>query len=397
MGFRNSGQRGDRRRRLLFDGGDERQSSQKSGKVVPDAAEMGPTSDAPSNYSADANRENLQHWIDLLPSRWGHIALAFTLALVSVTILGRLHLENERLASILGTQSHHLFVIGAVGSFAAWWTATLFGAAAIISVMIYALRRHKLDDYRGTYRVWNWAAILAVCVSIDVTTNLHGILAELLAQFTGTPLLVSANGGAAWWILLAGLPLLGMLVRLAIEMRSSKGALATLIAAACFYGVAGSDTLGLIRVDPESQWAVFGSVAGLLAHALVALSLMLYLRYVVRDSQGLLPQQAATSEALTGGAPAAVAKSATKPLQTAKVIRPAKQSVPQQKRTDLDTPKLASAPKPATKIDPAPSTGEQMDTEAAELGVDPDEYARMPKAQRRRLRKQHRRQSKKAG
>ena len=46
------------------------------------------------------------------------------------------------------------------------------------SLLIYSIRRHKLDDYRGHYRWWLVAGIAWLVMSVDAITGLHDLFAR---------------------------------------------------------------------------------------------------------------------------------------------------------------------------------------------------------------------------
>ena len=61
------------------------------------------------------------------------------------------------------------------------------------AVLIYTLRRHRLDDYGGRYRLWLWAAACWFVMSMDEACTLHegfklrflrDVLGEHVASFT---------------------------------------------------------------------------------------------------------------------------------------------------------------------------------------------------------------------
>ena len=50
------------------------------------------------------------------------------------------------------------------GTIASWFSSFLLIITGLASLQIYALRQHRRDDYRGTYRLWIWmAALVDVC------------------------------------------------------------------------------------------------------------------------------------------------------------------------------------------------------------------------------------------
>lgn len=103
---------------------------------------------------------------------------------------------------------------------ASWFSSLLFGLAAAGSVLVYSIRRHRLDDYRGSYRLWLWCAAAWLVMSIDATANLHAPFSAAMAQATGWSML----GGAAWWIGVWGSMLAILALRLLLEVRECRTA-----------------------------------------------------------------------------------------------------------------------------------------------------------------------------
>ena len=52
--------------------------------------------------------------------------------------------------------------LAAKGSLGCWFSSLLLLAAAAVAILVYAVRRHRTDDYQGRYRIWLWAAGLLV-------------------------------------------------------------------------------------------------------------------------------------------------------------------------------------------------------------------------------------------
>src|SRR4029077_11965570 len=83
------------------------------------------------------------------------------------------------------------------GSLTGWFSSLVFTLAAGAGVVIYSIRRHRMDDYRGSYRLWLWCAAAWLVMSIDATANLHVPLSQLTGHVTGwSPL----GNVWLWWV-----------------------------------------------------------------------------------------------------------------------------------------------------------------------------------------------------
>ncbi len=105
------------------------------------------------------------------------------------------------------------------GSLLCWFSSLVFLLAAVGSVLIYSVRRHKVDDYRGRYRLWLWCALAWLVMSIDATANLHMPFSQAMAIATGWSL---AGDAAVWWIGIWGAILAVLALRLVFETRECR-------------------------------------------------------------------------------------------------------------------------------------------------------------------------------
>ena len=120
----------------------------------------------------------------------------------------------------------------AAGSLARWFSALLLLAGTAAASAVYSVRRHKLDDYQGRYRIWAWAAACCFLAATDTAAPLHAGFSELMSGLTGTRLL---GDGSIWWIAPAVLLLGAVGSRLLVDMwecRASSGA--AMLAVGCY-------------------------------------------------------------------------------------------------------------------------------------------------------------------
>ena len=178
------------------------------------------------------------------------------------------------------------FDLGGKGSLAAWFSSLLLLAASLVAVLVYSVRRHQVDDYRGRYRVWLWAALCWFLMASDAAASLHEGFRDLVTLLTGTALL---GDGSIWWVIGYALLLGAIGVRLLLDMWPCRLSTAALLAAGGAYAAAVPLRLGWLSVeDPVRRVMVLqGAVMG--GHLLLLLAMGLHLRYVLADARGLLP------------------------------------------------------------------------------------------------------------
>ncbi len=260
-------------------------------------AAVGPSKDLATNksprptYSEAASSSNHVRVSDFVPRRASTLWFAWVLGLLAVSGLVALDYYQDVLGSWLGetpTGSTTLFSISGAGSIGSWFASAVLLLTAAHAVFIYSTRRHRLDDYRGRYRVWLWATVACLFLSINSVTGLHTVLAVTAARFVGWTAL---RGHAIWW-LAAGLVMFGWTaIRALHDVWESRLArlvsLATLVifclaAAQYFYGLP-----GLTDIDPGLT-RLISPAAVLLAWFSLLTAVSAYARFVTLDADGLL-------------------------------------------------------------------------------------------------------------
>jgi hypothetical protein len=264
------------------------------------------------------------------------------------------------------------------GSIANWFASLILMIGAITSALVYLIRRHRLDDYRGRYRMWQWATACFVVASFDAATGAHAVLQPAMIQLTGKTLV---GDGAIWPCMLVGFAVAACLIRLVIEVRGSRIATTFLcLSAGSYIGFLATrfhpalSTLDLARV-------IASSAALLSGHFCLVYSVVLYGRHVYQEAQG-------TRRA-----------SRTKPVVTDE-SEPKKTRASSRRQAAVGTKNVrvdAAHEKPTPE--PAPATVPTISKQSVQKTVRPaaienstDSNRPLSKAERRRLRKLDRRE-----
>ena len=275
--------RNGRRRRVLNEEVLSASSSHVALRAMADNREA--SHDAP-RYSDAAGVENHPQVTDFVPRRYRTIALLVLAGIMTTAALGALHYFAMPIAAACGLAHIGLLAMSAPGSLASWIAAVVLVVAAVMCLLVYSIRRHRIDDYRGRYRIWLAAALACVLVSADSVAGLHDALAQTLGHYTGWTAL---RAGAVWWLAVAGLPLTWIAVRMLLDVKECRVAVALLLTAIGSYVTAGASFLGLIPVsDPRIETLTTGA-ASLVANWLLLTAVASYARFVVLDAQGLVP------------------------------------------------------------------------------------------------------------
>jgi len=286
MEFRRSGQSNQRRRRVLKD---DPTAAAEEGSVE-GSSRKGRGASPLRQYSDHALAEHQLRVTDLIPQRpWTYSVLLLS-GLFAIVMTQTLFLHHSLAERIVGRNNLPALDPTRSGSVAGWISSMLLGLAAVCSVLVFSLRRHKIDDYRGRYRVWLPVAAMLLIASLDASTGLHragrGLL-EIVAKRYGQGASLGSHPHF-WWvsICLFCTTLVGL--RLAVEMRRSRAAVTKLfLAFACYVSLACVEWNLLVPGLGELT-IVAGSAARLLGDLCLCFATATYARYVYLDAQGII-------------------------------------------------------------------------------------------------------------
>jgi hypothetical protein len=179
-------------------------------------------------------------------------------------------------------------VLGGPGSLSNWLSALMLLTASFFAIVNYTIRRHKVDDYHGRYRVWLWAAACWFLMATDVAAGLHQGFQALLISLTRVRLV---GDGSIWWLTPASV-LLGVVgTRLVIDIWPSRSARATAILAVIAYLTATFTFFRVVRLTSELAGSLLLHGSLLAGHLLLAGSMALHARFVLLDAEGQLPRR----------------------------------------------------------------------------------------------------------
>ncbi len=274
--------RADRRRRVL------NEEIRAAGSLSVSHSFSESTIDSP-RYGEQANIENHPQVTDFVPRRNRVVLLTVLAGLLIAAAAESLDRYAGELSAWLPSLTTLEIAHGLANRLVAWGSAVVLLAVAAFVRITFMLRRHRVDDYRGRYRVWRLAAWMALALSLNAVVGLHGPISRALGEWTGWQLLVGHSG---WW--LAAAVLLGgwLLVRLVLDMAECRAALAIVMLAITCYMTAG--VASAVPWSPEwlGAWSGLpGRSLPFFGHLLMLSAVMLNARYVVLDVQGLIPSR----------------------------------------------------------------------------------------------------------
>lgn len=300
--------RADRRRRVLMDTSDSADTTTPGGRTTRArrSVSSAPEEDRPrrgAGYSQEVRKACGQRLVQLIPVRKRSFAAAIFVSILVPTFL----LVSHYMIYVSGSlpwYGHPLavsFDASHPSSIASWFSSHLWLLCLGATVLTFQLRRHKLDDYEGEYRLWFWLVITCLIASIDATTHISDLFGLALDRWSQINL--GWSGPAVVQATLA--VLIGMLgLRLCTELKSVPTSLIFWLVGLVAW--AGSAALGQeeLRVDLSLQFRIWLKAAlwlgGLTAVWLAALS---YLRQVYVEAQRrfLLRSRLASSQGIPVG------------------------------------------------------------------------------------------------
>lgn len=183
----------DRRRRVLRDASlneSSQEASERSESRARRARSSAPENDnseslpgkRSAGYSQDVRQACGTRLVQFIPVR----LVSFFAVMGLTTLIVSLLLTAHYLIYVNGKldwYGHHLAVaLDATHpqSIAAWLGSHLWLLCLISTTMTFQLRRHKLDDYTGEYRLWFWLVVTCLLASLDSTTHLSELLGASL-------------------------------------------------------------------------------------------------------------------------------------------------------------------------------------------------------------------------
>ena len=285
MQFRRSGQRDDRRRRVLNDAlaiaapGSSRRSRRSpwgGGNLAERKSE---------NYGDAAFMDEQLRLTDLVPRRLAVFVLVLAAGLAVVAGLLGLYAWMPRVAGLTTDGRVAAFDLDGEGSLAVWFSSMTLALAGLVAILVFTVRRHRTDDYPGRYRVWLWAATCWFLLSIDETSSLHEGFKEMMVMFTGTRVF---GDGSIWWVAVYFFLLGAVGTRLLVDMRECWLSSAALVGVAACYVVAVVAQLGWILPESGALGVMLEESAEMVGNLMLLLAMGLHARHVILDAEGLL-------------------------------------------------------------------------------------------------------------
>jgi hypothetical protein len=362
----------DRRRRLMAD--DLLLSEAADDDDLAPAATSAPRGGEPARrvYAAAAECALNRPIREFFPSRAAMILVTAAVALAAVGSVVAIDIWAGSWTHGIDSRAAAVFDLNAPGNLTGWIASTLLAAAGLVAIYIYSLRRHRVDDYHGRYRVWIWAAIGLMLVSMTETSTagqpVRGLGIRLFAW-------LRMRESIAWPAAVLGIVAIAY-VRLLCEMWRCRTAAALWTLASGAFVAAAAAEYGWLFHAPDATRTLAERCGWLAGYLLAMVALLVYARYVTMEIEGRVAVKPAKAKKPK------VRKAPKKSPEEPPAEPPRKPNG--NVRTDLDArPGIASAGPSTTK--PQPQQTSRSDDE--------DEYRHLSRKERKRLRREARMQS----
>jgi len=242
-----------------------------------------PTARRSARYAKAADMSHQPRLTDLVPQRKLVLLLWCVLGLAAVAGLEALYWQMPQWARHTRDGRIAAFDLDGEGSLGAWFTSVVLAASGLTAVLIYTLRRHRLDDYRGRYRLWLWAAACFLVMSIDEASSLHEGFKEMMYYLTHERLY---GDGSLWWVIAYGTVLGFVGLFIFWDLCESWFSALSSLATAGLYGVAVATQLGLLLPERGARSVMLEEGCEILGAMTLLLSLVTYARHVIREIDG---------------------------------------------------------------------------------------------------------------
>ena len=237
-----------------------------------------------ANYGSHVNRRLRGRWFSLVPVRRRTISLYGAAILGSAMLLSLLHwaavtwpvlANNDALSRPLR--------LDRPDSFGAWARTFFLAASAATALLVYQLRRYKVDDYKGHYRIWRPVILLFAILSVDSICDLVPWAGAMIDAILGKRI---ALAGADWIRIVLTVGGAVLAIRLLAEVHRSKLAFVMMFVAVASFAIPLLSRWNLFDATTMPGWIAV-TTAPLIASAALWISVGGYLRMLFREVRGL--------------------------------------------------------------------------------------------------------------
>ncbi|QGJ69027.1 Hypothetical protein PBC10988_6920 [Planctomycetales bacterium 10988] len=342
MSFSRGLSESDRRRRMLVERNQGKSTEPSRAERPPKKKKTVAKKTQPQPVSVEESKlmEQVPRISDLVPKRSLTFFLLFFFGVLVIAGLEVLYWMMPRWTPYTTDGTIAAFDLDGEGSLAVWYSSLLLTLCSVASLAIYAIRKRQVDDYRARYRIWFWAALVWLMMSIDETASLHEGFKEMMSLKAGTRIF---GDGSMWWIMayLAILLPLGLFIWL--DMKRSKMAKLLLLLTAISYATAVVAQLEVIPQLSISQGIMIEEGCEMLGNLSLFLGFLLHARFLMDTFEPKTVESDSKSESAT-----APKRKKTKRKKSTK-RKTSKRSTSSSSNSENDEKETTSTTKPAAR------------------------------------------------
>ncbi len=237
-----------------------------------------------ASYGSHVNRRLRGRWFSLVPVRRRTVALYGVAILGSAILLSLLHWASVTWPSLANNaELSRPLRLDRPDSFGAWARTFFLAASAATALLVYQLRRYKVDDYQGHYRIWRPVIFLFAILSIDSICDLVPWAGAMIDATLGKRV---ALAGADWIRIVLTVGGAVLAIRLLVEVHRSKLAFLMMLLAVVSFAIPLMSHWNLFEATTMPGWIAV-TTAPLIASAALWISVGGYLRMLFREVRGL--------------------------------------------------------------------------------------------------------------
>ena len=277
----------DRRRRILY-------SSQTADTSKPTAAsrrakeKLREARQPTKVYGARVHRRLRARWFSLVPVKRRTMLIFSSIIAACALLLTYAHFAAVTWPSLVyRPEISRPLRLDHPDSFGRWFISSVLVASAGASLLIYQLRRHRNDDYRGHYRLWRLVIFVLLLASVNSLVMVVDWGGSVLDAAFGKRV---AFSGYDWLRIVLGVGGVVLALRLVAEVRRSRWALTAILIACGFLALPEATKWKLFAVEDMNRWALVTS-APLLGYTSLFLAFTGYLRLLYREVRGITDEE----------------------------------------------------------------------------------------------------------
>lgn len=263
----------------------------------PEEEEVGAEPIVVRAYGSASFLDEAPRLIDLIPVRW--MTLLAAVAVAGATVAGLL--AAYPLLGVVGgawfPRGLGTFDLDSPANLAGCYSSLVLALAALYAFLVFSIRRHRVDDYAGTYRIWGWTAAVWLFMCLDEPAGLHLAFRDVMIAWTNSYVI---GDGSLWWITPYFLVLTGVGVRILIDMRRDVLASGLLLLVGAAYAAAVALQWPGVELVEGARLVMWEEGLEMTGHTLAALAMAVHARFVLLQAEGYYPAPAVLRRTAAG-------------------------------------------------------------------------------------------------